>query len=1265
MPRRCALRRSIGLAIALGLTLSVDRAAADGTRPSPGAVEMVPQTGHTSPTAFATVFTADGRVVYSAAGDGTIKAWDVATGIILRSFAGHKDSVYDLALAADGSRLASAGADGFVAVWDARSGEQLRRFDTSLDSVGAVWFLPGDKALLVRSAEGLARTIDIATGEMSKTYPLGEQYTTVRLTRDRKRALGIVGYRSLAVWDAATGKTLAEIQVRRPPGGGTRAAPAEGVSAAIWHPDERHALVLNDEGDLRLVDTRTRRTVKAVAVGQRYTSGDFAFVGGGDRIVLGAGPEIRIVDLKSGEVGEAWDASVAHSPYTTSCTVEELSVSPGGAIIASSGNNCGVRLWDAGSGDTLRMLAGKVPVCGLSVAFSPDGTRLACGGLAAVEVWDLTSLSRTAITGLRGSVLAGGLAFAADGRGVVAGTDVGAPIVWESGTQEVRTMFEGEPEVIHGAPEIRLTPDGARALAHWAPGEWQLFDVASGKVIRQGEGVFTCSQVAEDGRTIACESALRTLSIDLDTGKASVIREQPDRGHGDRFAASIAQLPDATRVVFGYGDGEIEIVDVRTKATVRKTVGHAGRVASIDVSPDGRLFATGGSDNLAKVWDAATGDLVRALSGHGYNVEVVRFSPSGDLLASGARDGTIRLWDPATGKSVALTGSAGDWLVYDDEGHFDASTNGGDLVAAIQEGRPFRVDQLAMRNNRPDLLLERVGLGSQELRDHYRARFQRRLRQAELDESKVMRVFENPPVARIDSARRDGKFVDLELSFEGQGTELSRYNVLINNVPLFGPSGKPIAGSTFHASERVELTAGSNRIEATVLGTDGVESMRAFKNIDYAEERRGDLYYVGFGVSRYRDSRFDLAYPHKDALDLGEVLRAMKARYEDVHVATFVNEEATVDSVRAAGELLAKARPDDTVVLFVAGHGLHARDANAEYYFATYELDPERLPETTASFASIEGLLLSTPARRRVFLMDTCESGELDEPSEAVSAPEAGARGLRSRSTRALVLESRKEVPQRSWLFQRDRYLYNDLLRRSGAVVLSSSRGSELSWEMSDIQNGVFTEGVMSALVDPGTDADRDGAVDMRELQAAVEKGVVEATAGNQHPTIDRDNPDVTIEFPVVPDAAAVVSRGDPMPAPPARPEAPGARLARVRSPHGCGCQVTGGSTGGGAAPLLAALLVALAAFRRKASRSAGRRSSRRGRAPTPRPGGCRRSRRNGPSIAGRRRGRPDRSGRPSSGRRPSSGSPSPSRGRTEACTGACCASRRTGRRCS
>ena len=59
-----------------------------------------------------------GRLVASASADGTVRLWDLATGVALNTLEGHNQWVWSVDFSTDGRQLASAGADETIRLWD-------------------------------------------------------------------------------------------------------------------------------------------------------------------------------------------------------------------------------------------------------------------------------------------------------------------------------------------------------------------------------------------------------------------------------------------------------------------------------------------------------------------------------------------------------------------------------------------------------------------------------------------------------------------------------------------------------------------------------------------------------------------------------------------------------------------------------------------------------------------------------------------------------------------------------------------------------------------------------------------------------------------------------------------------------------------------------------------------------------------------------------------------------------------------------------------
>ena len=63
-------------------------------------------------------FSADGNTLASGSYDGTIRLWDIASGMTYRTFKGHRSSVSIVSFSADGQTLVSRSSDGTIFVWD-------------------------------------------------------------------------------------------------------------------------------------------------------------------------------------------------------------------------------------------------------------------------------------------------------------------------------------------------------------------------------------------------------------------------------------------------------------------------------------------------------------------------------------------------------------------------------------------------------------------------------------------------------------------------------------------------------------------------------------------------------------------------------------------------------------------------------------------------------------------------------------------------------------------------------------------------------------------------------------------------------------------------------------------------------------------------------------------------------------------------------------------------------------------------------------------
>lgn len=727
-----------------------------------------------------------------------------------------------------------------------------------------------------------------------------------------------------------------------------------------------------------------------------------------------------------------------------------------------------------------------------AVAFHPSGDRFAVADASGrVQIWSTELRRLHALQAHAGAVVA--LAYAPDGRRfVTAGADKTVTLWRDDGTRE--RVIDGLADIAVG---IAWAPSGERlALAIAGSGGAEIRALDGKKIATvPGPSKWVSAVAWGNGDRIAiAQSSPYGDQVSVMRADGSEARSFT-LGKDSGGALSVAFSPDGTRLLTGDLSFKAKLWTLDGRL-VAELAGHEfGLTATF--APDGQTITTASGDGDVRLW-TKDGRLLRTLSGHSDGVSGAVIA--GELVLSGSRDTTFRLWRKDTGAWVALTADPklDAWIAFDARGYFDATRTGGYRLAAVDGTAAYGIDRFALRKNRPDLLLERLGTGSPELRAHYRERHRRRLARLGLsDDETAWHV----PVSRIINGMQHGQELRLSFSCEDDRDELVRYDLYVNGVRVLG---KASHGRFFIAEESVVLARGRNAVQVACIDASGVESHRAEAFYEHDGASEPDLYFIGLGVSRYARPELALSWAKKDAEDMAALARSLKG-YRHVEASVFTDEAVTPEALLAAKSALARAREEDTVILFIAGHGLHADDAAAEYYFLPSSADPSRLEETALSFATIEALLDGIRPRKKLFLMDTCESGSLDDDVEArtASVPGARARGVKAR---------RSAVAARAWLRDRDRFIYDDLTRRTGAVVFSSSRGGEPSFESDEVQNGFFTAALKRGLRGEANEAKRNQ-IALSELRAFVTKTVAALSQDQQHPTVDRDNFYLDVSF--------------------------------------------------------------------------------------------------------------------------------------------------------
>jgi WD40 repeat protein/tRNA A-37 threonylcarbamoyl transferase component Bud32 len=422
----------------------------------------------------AVAFSADGKqlalgTIDGAVGVGTPDAKDPP-----RRLLGHKGHVYSLAFTGDGTGLFSGAADGHVIAWDVAAGQERDRFRGHTQPVARLVLSPDGTTLVTASGDGAVKVWDRVTNPLVLR---GHETAVARVafTPDGKELVSVDQARGVRTWQAADGKPGRVVKDLGTHFFSLAVAPNGGKAAWVARGPKGFDRVA-------VLDLATGKQTEAVwpdhNLLQLALSADGGLLAAGDLTKKGSVVVWRTADgkqLAAGEIGPGSAYSLAFSP-------------DGSRVAATLGGS--VVLWDWKAGTAKTVL--EVDGAGLmTVAFSADGARLAVGTTnltgtsgGGLRVVDLAA--NKVVAECRGAgQLVRSVAFSPDGRRVatagVTSSQQGLVKLWDlSSGREVfsATLTQGTPAA------VAFSPDGRRLAAALEVG-----DVAAAVTGRKVPGV--------------------------------------------------------------------------------------------------------------------------------------------------------------------------------------------------------------------------------------------------------------------------------------------------------------------------------------------------------------------------------------------------------------------------------------------------------------------------------------------------------------------------------------------------------------------------------------------------------------------------------------------------------------------------------------------------------------------------------------------------------------------------------------------------------
>lgn len=198
-----------------------------------------------------------------------------------------------------------------------------------------------------------------------------------------------------------------------------------------------------------------------------------------------------------------------------------------------------------------------------------------------------------------------------------------------------------------------------------------------------------------------------------------------------------------------------------------------------------------------------------------------------------------------------------------------------------------------------------------------------------------------------------------------------------------------------------------------------------------------DKWALVIGISDFKDPKWNLMYPAKDAQDFANFL-VKEGHFAPDHVKVLTNASATRQNILSAfgeGWLPENVKPGDIALVYVATHGTSStQDAKKLNYLVAYDTDPKHAFSTGINIQDLVATIkqrLNDDANRLVLILDTCHSGSAEPGAKALSAP----------------------------MFD-----ISDLIQGTGQMIIASAGSLQTAHDSMRYKNGIFTKHFIDGL---------------------------------------------------------------------------------------------------------------------------------------------------------------------------------------------------------
>ena len=978
--------------------------------------ELVLQTGHTSAGEInSVVFHPDGKMIASAGADQTIKLWDVSSGMLIRTFTGHKGRILDISFSSSGDTLASSGIDRTIRLWNTNSGNKIAAFRDDDFYPSSAYIHPHSRIVFSAGSsgdEGNIKIWDIVTGnaifKLRRYNPVDE----LCFAADGKTFATAENSNEINIWG---------IEFDKPePKSGLKTGD-EVITSIDMTPDGKLLAAKDEDNSITLFDVEKSRIINEF---EGYSE-DIKISDDGRTLATTEDDmkSIRIINLASGKTERLFRG---HNTEVIS-----FDFSPDGRYLASGSAGGMIKIWDIQHGTLFKNLTGEHLSIG-SMDVSKNGKYLAytvndekegpgialfnldAGILADFIKPDMISISSIKFSSKSDKLAIGGYGF----RGK-------SFYIYDIENYEISRWKTISPKIslIEFIPDDDLIFYTNEDTLHMQDFHSEIMK----KSISADDGSDISSMNISGNGNIICFGT-GSGGIYLFDREKNTTQRSPASEDTEVIATGFSSTGDTLIAVHENGivellkRNDLERIDLLTN----EHWGH--KISAVSFDPESNRLFTGAWDNNINIWDISEGMIPEFTfkNAHINIISALILIKGKNILVSGGTGGLVKFWDIEKKKNLLnlFAKAADEWAIVSPDGYFDGSKKGFDNLHWVKGNEPLALETYFDDYFRPYLLDITVN---------------KKMEDSRLFREGAIAGEALPPGVDIlepafDTVKTNSKVLFVKLIKHTYPIE--KLLVYLNGKLIVTDDKFKNNMDSVLRKYKVNLVPGNNIIKFVALDKKRKSSNPKIVNVVNLEKVISrNLYLLATGISDYGKYPLNLNYAGKDAKTIIQFIEESNYYYDSVYVYPLYDSEATKEKIKENFEkIITRAKPEDIFVFYFAGHGIskYSKDScDLDFYFWLYDKTnqyDEGNPGFALSAVEAGQLISKIKANKQLLIIDACQSSAVIDN----------------------MFWQMKEKMLRNRNFAKMSNLY-------GLNILTSSVSSRPAYENNSIEHGVFT----------------------------------------------------------------------------------------------------------------------------------------------------------------------------------------------------------------